>query len=104
MKDATGVIVSHGTFSVADTAGSSEGLQFLNYYDASGNFATSCAAATGARWVEVGMTLTNSSGITQSGVAEGLTGPLEGSLPIGQFFTNSPSNVYTASTGVSITC
>jgi hypothetical protein len=62
--NSTGMVISSGIYRIADTAGTPEGLFFLEYHDGNSNVVSSCALATGTRVVGVIATLID--GTTQA--------------------------------------
>lgn len=104
-KDSTGTTISQGSYRIADTAGSYEGLYQLYYEDGSYNFVSSCAAATGGLLVDVVATMIDSStGATQTVEIAGVTGSLF-SPPLGSVATGSDAfKGNLTSSQLSITC
>jgi hypothetical protein len=110
-QDSTGAVVSQGIYRIADTAGSLEGLGELDYQDLTGNYVSSCAAATGYRGVAVIATLIDSSmGTTQTAAIGGITGVLRTDPPIplpaaSVLLTNGDEFLGTvSSSAMSLTC
>ena len=103
--DAGGSVVSHGTFRIADTTGSSEGLFASVYLDSPGNPST-CTLATFDRVVYVAATLLDgSTGATQdaliaAGVGTAFAVP-QGALQYVNPFVDTFSG---QSSGITITC
>jgi hypothetical protein len=75
-NDATGAAISSGTYRIADTDGTAEGLAGVFYDDASGAPASTCSAASGLRVVMVYATLTDSTGNQHVATIDVMTGPL----------------------------
>jgi hypothetical protein len=102
VKDSSGTVTSHGTFQVADTRGTLEGLSIVDYLDASGNPTSSCSNATSNRVVEVSVTLTDSSGGTSGAILEGYQAAP--SLAAGGVAETTTADYDGVSSGITISC
>jgi hypothetical protein len=105
ITNSSGEVVSQGTFQVADTANTSEGLSYLSYTNGSGDYTSSCASSTGLLEIDVNATLTDTTtGQSQPVLLTGFTG-INISNPQGRAVT--PGDFFIGdlpSTALTITC
>jgi hypothetical protein len=105
ITNSSGDVISQGTFQVADKANTSEGLLNLSYMDGSGDYASSCASATGLLGIGVNATLTDTTTRkSQPVLLTGFTG-INTSSPQGRAVT--PGDFFIGdlpSTALTITC